>query len=159
MFGPGDEPEARRPSGVGRRVERDVVGHEAPGGGEPLDDRVAPVLDDELERVVDLGPHVVVAVRDLGERARDVPLREARGDARAGARACAASSRTSAREELRLARRAALLGVRELVGEGVELVAREALAASRWSACAATPAGALSTCARVTSMYQPKTRV
>ena len=106
MFGPGDEPEARLAPSA-RRPSDDVVGDEAPGGGELLDDRVAAVLEHELERVVHLGPREVVAVRDLGERARDVPRGEARGDraqplgvrrrARARARAKSSASRAAAR--------------------------------------------------------------
>ena len=133
-------------------------GHEAPGGGELLDDGVARVLEDELERVVDLGARPVVAVRDLGERGGDVPRREPRGD------------------------RAHALGVRREVAHevGEELgLARATRAPRRARACRRASSssshvkrspvatvclrrhsvGALATCARVTSMYQPKTRV
>ena len=37
-----------------------------------LDHRMAPALDDEIERAVDLGAHVVALDRERGERRRDI---------------------------------------------------------------------------------------
>ena len=157
MFGPVTS--QRRGPPARRASSDDVVGHEAPRGGELLDHGVAPSSIDELERVVDLRAHEVVAVRHLGERARDVPLREALRRPREAARPAAASSRTRPAKSSASRAAAALLGVGELVGERVELVAREALAGGDRLLAPPRRAGALSTWARVTSMYQPKTRV
>ena len=88
---------------------------------------MARVLEHELERVVDLRAHPVVAMGHLGERARDVPRREARRD-RAEPLLLRREIADQTREELGLARGRALLGVGQLVGERVEVVAREALA-------------------------------
>ena len=79
--GAGDEQEL-----LGGRVEADVVGDEGPGGGQPLDDRVARVLRSIDAALVDLGPAIPVAVGDLGER----------GHVSAAATRAASASRRSA---------------------------------------------------------------
>ena len=119
MFGPvtSQRRAARRPC-VRRRVERDVVRHEAPRGGELLDDGVARVLEHELERVVDLGPRR--SRRGARPRRARSPRPTRRGARRRARRrsTCAARARARARAKSSASRvGAALLGVGELVGE------------------------------------------
>ncbi len=83
-----------------------------------------PSLDRERARPPSTSrARVVVAVRDVGEGGGDVP----RGEALAPARGCALALRDGgpqAVEDLGLALQRARLGVLDLVGELVELVAR-----------------------------------
>src|SRR5690606_35442054 len=72
---PSDHPQALR-----ARVQRHVIGHEAPCGGQPLYHRVTRVVEHQLVAVVDLRPTVVVAVRELSQARGDVPTRYPRGE-------------------------------------------------------------------------------
>ena len=73
MLGPGDDQEL-----LGRRIEPDVVGHEAAARGEPLDHGVAAVGEVDHAPVVDHGPAVARAVRHLGQRRQRVGGGDAR---------------------------------------------------------------------------------
>ena len=107
---------------------------------------------------VDLGAHVVVAVRDVGERRVRRPS-SARRAASLRMRSAVAADLVDERvEELGLALERSVLGVRDAVLQLVELVVRVALAAGH-GLLAAKRRGRLAGWVGVTSMYQPKTRV
>ena len=96
----------------GREREVAIVGDERPAVGEQrlLHHRMPAALDDEVERAVDLGPHVVPLDRELRQRRRHVERRQRfrRFLDRAAAAVTCAASRSKVSSSMPSARSAAL---------------------------------------------------